>query len=116
MASAADLVKVWANLGCIGVGEEDFSALVTGSDVTRKKPDPEIFLKAAGKMGIHPGHCIVLEDALSGLRAAKSAGMSSIGITTAFTREEMLGEYPDYVIDDIRKALDLILEWRKSSE
>jgi len=113
VASAADLIKVKTNLACIGVTVEEFDAVVTGSDVTHKKPDPEIFLKAADIIGIEPGNCIVLEDALSGLKAAKSAGMSSIGITTAFSKEEMETESPDYVVDDIRDAYSLIVEWGK---
>lgn len=112
VASAADLIKVSANLECIGVSEDDFDALVTGSDVTHKKPDPEIFLKAAKKMGVKPEDCIVLEDALSGLKSAKAAGMSSIGITTAFTKDEMAGENPDYIVDDIKEAMDCILAWK----
>jgi HAD superfamily hydrolase (TIGR01509 family) len=111
VASAADLIKVKTNLACIGVTEDDFDALVTGSDVTNKKPDPEIFLKAATKMGVEPGKCIVLEDAKSGIAAAKAAGMTCIGITSAFSRSELSETDVDYVIDDIRDAMPIIKEW-----
>lgn len=111
VASAADLIKVKTNLACIGIKENFFDALVTGSDVANKKPNPEIFIKAAGKMKIDPADCLVLEDALSGIKAAKAAGMASIGITTAFSRDELTGLNPEYVTENIRQAYQKIIEW-----
>ena len=114
VASAADLIKVRTNLACIGVEEDFFNTFITGSDVSRKKPDPEIFLKAAQNMGVNPADCIVLEDAKSGIAAAKAAGMACIGITTAFSYEELSATKADYVVDDIQKALLKIYEWIES--
>jgi beta-phosphoglucomutase len=57
-----------------------FSAIVDGNDVTKAKPDPEVFLIAAKKLNIEPEHCIVIEDAVAGVTAANSANMLSIGI------------------------------------
>lgn len=111
VASAADLVKVKTNLACIGVTEDDFDTLVTGSDVKHKKPDPEIFIKAAANMGLEPENCMVLEDAKSGIAAAKAAGMTCIGITSAFSRNELEETKVDHVIDDIRDAMPIIKEW-----
>jgi len=116
VASAADLIKVRTNLACIGVEEDFFNTFITGSDVIRKKPDPEIFLKAALNMGVIPADCIVLEDAKSGIAAAKSAGMACIGITTAFSYEELAATEADYVVDDIQKALTKIYEWIESED
>jgi len=56
---------------------------VTGSEITRKKPDPELFLVAAGRMGIRPADCVVFEDAPSGVQAAKSAGAKCIAVTNS---------------------------------
>ncbi len=56
-----------------------FDAVVTGDDVKNGKPDPEAFLKAAEKLGVEPGECIVIEDAEKGVQAAKVAGMKAIG-------------------------------------
>jgi len=55
-------------------------ALIDGSKITKSKPDPEIFLKAAEEMGIAPEHCLVFEDAQSGIEAAKNGGMRAIGV------------------------------------
>lgn len=56
---------------------------VTGSEITRKKPDPELFLVAASRMGIKPAHCVVIEDAPSGVQAAKAAGAKCIAVTNS---------------------------------
>ena len=76
VASAADLIKVKTNLACIGLEVDFFDALVTGSEVERKKPDPEIFLKAAKLIDVKPEDCMVVEDAKSGIMAARTAGIS----------------------------------------
>lgn len=57
-----------------------FAAIVDGNDVTKAKPDPEVFLIAAEKLNIKPEDCIVFEDALAGIEAANTARMISIGI------------------------------------
>lgn len=111
VASAADWTKVEKNIECIGVKQTFFDAIVSGTDVTRNKPDPEIFLKAAGKLGIKPDCCIVAEDALSGIQAAKAAGMATIGLTTSFDRKTLAGIHPDYIFDHIADADQAILDW-----
>lgn len=57
-----------------------FDAIIDGNKVTKAKPDPEIFLKGAEELGIHPRHCVVFEDAEAGIEAALAAGMKCIGI------------------------------------
>ncbi len=57
-----------------------FDDIVDGNDVTKAKPDPEVFLKAADQIGINPVDCIVFEDSLAGVQAANLANMISIGI------------------------------------
>ena len=57
-----------------------FDAIVDGTQVAKAKPDPEVFLIAAKKIGVEPTNCVVFEDALAGIEAANIAGMESIGI------------------------------------
>ncbi|MBO0453218.1 MULTISPECIES: beta-phosphoglucomutase [Enterococcus] len=59
-----------------------FDAIVDGNDVSRAKPDPEVFLLGAKKLGIPAGQCMVFEDAKAGIAAAKHAGMLAIGVGT----------------------------------
>jgi len=74
---------------------EDFEAIVDGTNVTKAKPDPEVFLSAAVALGIKPENCIVFEDAVAGVKAANAANMISIGIG----KKETLSE-ADYVFKD----------------
>lgn len=60
--------------------ESEFDAIVDGSMIRHTKPDPEIFLITAGKLGIPPRNCVVIEDAEAGVEAALAAGMKCIGI------------------------------------
>lgn len=57
-----------------------FETVVDGNQVTRAKPDPEVFLTAARDLGIPPENCVVFEDAVAGIEAANNAGMVSVGI------------------------------------
>ena len=76
-----------------------FDAIITGSMVSRPKPSPQIFLKAAERLNVHPEKCVVFEDSLSGLKAGRSAGMKVTGITTAHPTETIT-KLADLVIDD----------------
>lgn len=60
-----------------------FDAVSDGTNITKSKPDPEVFIKAAQFLGEQPENCVVVEDAYAGIDAAKSAGMSAIGIGDA---------------------------------
>lgn len=60
----------------LGLGDF-FDAVADGTDITRSKPDPEVFLCAAGKLGVAPAGCAVVEDAQAGIRAAKAGGMTA---------------------------------------
>jgi beta-phosphoglucomutase len=67
-----------------------FDAIVTGRDVVRGKPDPQVFLLAAERLGISPARCAVIEDAPAGVAAANAAGMASVGFTsTGRTRSDL---------------------------
>lgn len=108
VCSAADRRKVLYNLMAIGVSEDLFCAIVTGSDVTRKKPFPDIYLKGAGYVGEVPADCLVVEDAVSGIKAGQAAGMDTVGIPTTFPKEELRERVnPTYILNEIRELADL---------
>ena len=98
MPGAVNLLQSIADTGCrLAVGssgpienislvieklgaENLFDAIVTGNDVQRGKPDPEVFLIAADRLGLPPAQCLVVEDAEPGVAAAKNAGMAVAGL------------------------------------
>jgi len=68
-----------------------FDAIITGDDVTRKKPDPQIYLLAAERVNAPPARCIVFEDAPVGVQAAKSAGARCVAITNTVEADALAG-------------------------
>jgi HAD superfamily hydrolase (TIGR01509 family) len=74
-----------------------FRVIVTGSDVSKGKPDPEIFLAAATRLGRQPADCVVIEDSRNGVLAAKAAGMKCVGFKTACSRQDLSAA--DVVVD-----------------
>lgn len=100
-----------------------FDAVTTAADIKNGKPDPEIFLRSAEKLGIEPRHCLVFEDALGGLEAARRAGMSSIGITTVNAAEELLKiqsvveAHPSFVgLEPVRLVEKYLLNYSTAKE
>ena len=75
---------------------------VSGSDVTKKKPDPQIFLIAIQRLGIEAARCVVFEDAPSGVQAAKAAGATCIAVTNTVSAEELSGA--DLICDSLEKV------------
>ncbi len=67
-----------------------FMAITTAADVSNGKPNPEVFLVSAEKLGVEPKNCLVFEDALNGFEAARRAGMKSIGIASVNSIEDIL--------------------------
>ena len=109
VASSADPVKVNINLEEIGLGKELFQAVVTGLDIEHKKPAPDIFLKAAKLIGANPEHCLVVEDAISGVAAGKAAGARVLALTTSFSYGELVGA--DWITETLATTGVEVLEW-----
>lgn len=101
VATSADLIKMTGNLQEIGLPPDTFDVCVNGLDVVNKKPDPEIFMTAAAGLGLDASSCIVIEDALNGIQAAKACGARCIGITGTFSEEELLAAGADWVAADL---------------
>lgn len=92
--------NVELTLNCLACGQL-FAARVTGGDVTRGKPDPQVFLLAAERLGVSPTRCAVVEDASAGVEAANRAEMASIGLTGTATRDEL--SHARLVVDSLRE-------------
>ncbi len=94
----------------IGVDDSDrklldlFTADLSGRDFPRGKPDPEIFLASGEALDLAPEHCIVVEDAVAGIEAARAAGMAALGLARADEAEQLRGAGADIVVttlDDV---------------
>jgi len=109
LATSADRIKMQANLNEIGIPASSFDATVTGLDVVNKKPYPDIYIKAAGKLGLRAAECLVVEDAVSGITAARRAGCRCLAVSTSFAAE-MLSE-ADWICDSLENAPEEALKW-----
>jgi len=109
VASSADPTKVEINLEEIGIPPSTFGTVVTGLDIEHKKPSPDIFLKAAENLGVDPAGCLVIEDAVSGVKAGIAAGSKVLALTTSFSAEELSGA--DWIASLLTEAGDEVLEW-----
>ena len=73
--------------------------ILTGDEVSHPKPDPEIYLKTAAKLGLQPAACVAFEDSFVGVEAAKRAGMKCLGIASTFPAEDLRREtHADLVV------------------
>lgn len=79
-----------------------FDLLISGEDVTEGKPSPQGFLLAAEKLGIHPQSCVVIEDAVAGVQAAKNGGMHCIAVSNTVDREDL--SEADIVVDSLEEV------------
>ena len=80
IASAAPRANIDAVLEALSASHI-FQAIISAEDVHRGKPDPEVYLTAAARVGVPPERCIVVEDAVAGIEGARRAGMRSIGVS-----------------------------------
>jgi beta-phosphoglucomutase family hydrolase len=85
-----------------------FDAVVSSADVERGKPDPEGFLLAAERLGVAPDDCVVIEDAVAGVAAAKNAGMKCIAVTNTHPAEKLAEA--DKVVDTLEGITPEALE------
>ena len=89
VATSATRSDVQRLLGELGLRER-FDVVVAADDVRWGKPNPEVYLRAAEGLGLRTAECLVFEDALVGVHAARNAGMRVIGVTTAHTGRELI--------------------------
>ena len=99
-SSSKNTKTILRNLGII----EQFDAIADGNDIQRSKPDPEVFLVAANKLGLEPASCVVVEDAFAGIEAAKRGGFAAAAIGDAVKDPEA-----DYVLSALSDILPIAL-------
>jgi len=109
LATSADRVKMEINLKEIGFSKDDFHAIVNGLEVEKKKPFPDIYMKAAEKIGLKPEDCLVVEDAVSGIRAGKAAGCRCLAVTTSFDRSAL--READWICNSLKNIPEEALNW-----
>jgi beta-phosphoglucomutase len=98
-SSSRNAKRILKNIGLI----DFFDAISDGTNIEKSKPDPEVFLKAAERLGLNPESCCVIEDADSGIQAAKNAGMLAIGYGSAKGSEQT-----DVKLETFSDLLDII--------
>jgi HAD superfamily hydrolase (TIGR01509 family) len=92
-----------------------FAAEATGNEVENGKPDPDIFLLAAARLGVEPARCLVLEDAPAGLQAAKAAGMSVVWVPNDYSRGLPTPVEPDWTADSLIEVRERLETLRQSA-
>ena len=100
-----------------GLELEWFDVVVTGDDVTRKKPDPQIYEITAEKLGLTPERCVVLEDAPAGVASAKAAGATCIAVTSSVEADKLSDA--DLVVESLSEVSvaqmrHMVLPWKVS--
>ncbi len=115
VCSGAGRWKVNINLESLAPAGCFFHAIVSGDDVTRSKPAPDIFLEGARRLGVPPSRCLVIEDTTAGLRAAAAAGMRAIAVTHTYPADALralptppVAILPHLSVDAIRSTLDTL--------
>jgi beta-phosphoglucomutase-like phosphatase (HAD superfamily) len=86
--------------------KDRFDAVCSADEVYHGKPAPDVFLLAAFRLDIHPSHCIVIEDGINGMIAARSAGMKSIGLVPKLDRSIYPADHLIHSLKDVPAILD----------
>lgn len=112
IASSSNIERIHYVLDCMKLNDV-FDVIVSGVEVEKPKPEPDTFLKAAQMLGVQPKDCLVIEDSLNGMKAAKAADMVCLGFENFDSKMgEINMEYADYIIqgfEDVDKRfLDMV--------
>jgi beta-phosphoglucomutase len=86
-----------------------FNAVVTASGIVNSKPDPEIFLKCALRLRSKPSNCVVVEDSIFGVKAAKTAKMGCIAVLTGvYSQKELKKANPSLIVDSLKEKTEIL--------
>ncbi len=108
LVSSSAKEKLMISLDAAKIPAECFSLILSGSDVTKKKPDPEPYRKAAEKLGKDPKDCLVIEDAINGIKAAKAAGMTCAAVTTSFPEAALKNAGADMILSGLDRIINIL--------
>lgn len=109
LATSADRVKMEVNLREIGLPSATFNFIVTGLDVSNKKPFPDIYVKAAEGIDLEPEECLVIEDAISGIKAGKAAGCRCLAVTSSFDAKALAEA--DWICGSLNDVPEEAINW-----
>jgi HAD superfamily hydrolase (TIGR01509 family) len=104
LATSADKPKMVSTLAAIGLTTADFDTTINGLDVARKKPFPDIFLEAARRLGLDPGRCLVVEDAVNGVKSALAAGCRCLALSTTFPEADLRAAGATQIVPNLAHA------------
>lgn len=113
LATGSGRERSQATIARAGLHPELFDAWVTGDDIQEPKPDPEIYRRAASELGLFPKQCVVIEDSVAGVTAAKAASMCCVAVTNTFPGEQL--READRIVDSLEAVTvtllyDLVVE------
>lgn len=115
LASSAPIENIQLLISGLGISDY-FQTIITDQDVTEGKPNPQVFLLAAQRLGLEPKDCIVIEDAVAGVSAAKKAGMLCLAITNTHPRASLteadlvVNTLEEVTVNDLEQLLNLSRE------
>jgi beta-phosphoglucomutase len=103
IGSSAPLKNIQVVLQAIGL-EDHLDAIASGDDVTIGKPDPQVFAVALRRLGVEPARGVVVEDAIAGVQAAKSAGAACIGVTNSHGADALKEAGADLLVHSLTQV------------
>ncbi len=101
LATGSGRERSKATLAKAGIDSTLFAVWLTGDDITHAKPDPEIYMRAASRLRLFPTQCVVIEDSIAGVTAAKAAKMRCIAVTNTYPGEALRGA--DRIVDSLEE-------------
>jgi beta-phosphoglucomutase family hydrolase len=113
LGSSAPIENIRLIIKSLGIADA-FQTIVSGGEVTEGKPGPQGFLLAARKLAIEPRACVVIEDAVAGITAARRAGMRCLAVTNTHPRESLAEA--DLIVDTLEEVTPSVLEGLLNSE
>jgi HAD superfamily hydrolase (TIGR01509 family) len=107
LATGSGRERSRATLAKAGLDTANFAVWLTGDDISRAKPDPEIYLKAASQLRLFPTQCVVIEDSIAGVASAKAAHMRCIAVTNTYPGEAL--HAADRIVDSLAEISPTML-------